>query len=58
MWIKHKQAGLFRKIFWTILLIVPVYGAIMYIAFFKIPGTHTNGGGNGGMPPGGESAGF
>lgn len=58
LWIKHKKASLPKKIFWTLVLIIPSIGPIFYAAFFKRPGLHNigGGGGSGGMPAGGASA--
>ncbi|MDF1711614.1 MAG: hypothetical protein P1U90_05210 [Akkermansiaceae bacterium] len=58
MWIKHREAHIIKKIFWTIILMVPIIGAVFYVAFFKRPGSHNLGGGDGGMPAGGASGGY
>ncbi|MEN8772712.1 MAG: hypothetical protein ABF379_11995 [Akkermansiaceae bacterium] len=59
MWIKHREAHVVKKLFWTIILIIPIIGAVFYAAFFKRPGSHNNGGGgDGGMPAGGSHGAF
>ena len=59
MWLRHREAHVIKKLFWTVILMIPMIGAVFYAAFFKRPGSHNNGGGgNGGMPAGGASADF
>ena len=32
-----KQESIIKKIFWTFIIISPVIGPVLYLAFFKIP---------------------
>lgn len=32
-----KQEAVLKKIFWTFVIIIPVIGPVLYLAFFKVP---------------------
>jgi hypothetical protein len=37
LWIKHSKASLYKKLTWTILLLIPGVGWILYLGIFQTP---------------------
>ena len=37
MWLLHRRVGAIKKLFWSLVLVVPVVGWIFYGAFFRPP---------------------
>jgi len=42
MWLVHRRAGLLKKLFWSVALLVPPLGWIFYGAFFRPPSVSEN----------------
>jgi|GEM_PF-6323422 len=38
MWFVHHRAGVIKKVLWSIMLLVPVFGWLAYGAWFHLPG--------------------
>ena len=41
MWLVHRRARFAKKLCWSITLLVPLFGWLMYAAFFTIPSRQT-----------------
>ncbi len=37
MWIVHRQASLWKKLRWSFVLLVPLFGWLLYGGFFRVP---------------------
>jgi hypothetical protein len=35
MWLVHRQTRTFKKLLWSLMLLVPLFGWLMYAAFFQ-----------------------
>jgi len=42
MWVVHRRTGLLKKLFWSVVLLVPLLGWIFYGAFFQPPSISEN----------------
>ena len=42
MWLKHREAGSPKKLFWTIVPLIPFAGWVAYGAWFDTPDIHNN----------------
>jgi hypothetical protein len=42
MWLLHRQSGTVKKLFWSIVLLIPFAGWIAYGAWFDAPDVHNN----------------
>jgi len=42
MWVVHRRTGLLKKLFWSVVLLVPLLGWIFYGAFFQPPSVSEN----------------
>src|SRR5688572_1851923 len=51
VWTAHAAASLPRKVGWSFVLLVPIFGWLFYGGLFQIPGVHPN-------PPTGDYAPF
>ena len=40
MWLVHKSAKRMKKILWSVMLLVPLFGWLAYGAWFRIPDYH------------------
>ena len=40
MWIVHRSASPFRRVLWSFVLLLPLFGWMAYAAFFKVPDYH------------------
>ena len=38
MWIVHRHASLWKKLRWSFVLLVPLFGWLLYGGFFQVPG--------------------
>ena len=39
MWFLHRRTNIGKKILWTFILLVPLFGWLLYAGFFSIPDT-------------------
>ena len=37
LWLAHRRAGFVKKLLWSLMLLVPVFGWMCYGAFFQAP---------------------
>jgi hypothetical protein len=37
VWIVHRRAGFLRKLLWSFGLLIPLFGWLLYSAFFRVP---------------------
>jgi hypothetical protein len=42
MWFFHRRAGFFKKLWWTLVLLLPFVGWLFYGALFQSPGYNEN----------------
>jgi hypothetical protein len=42
MWLLHRQSGTVKKLFWSIVLLIPFAGWVAYGAWFDAPDIHNN----------------
>ena len=40
LWLVHRAASFAKKIFWSLMLMVPVFGWMSYGGFFQVPDRH------------------
>jgi len=42
MWLLNRQSGTVKKLFWSIVLLIPFAGWVAYGAWFDVPDIHNN----------------